>query len=222
VEVHVSDQPAVAAALFIARTLRNAIDRQGAGTIAVSGGSTAPALFAALADIDLDWRVVDVWQVDERVAPDGHPARNVAQLAAVPWRVHPMPVTAVDLDDAAADYGAGLPGRFDVVHLGVGDDGHTASWPPGDPVILSGRPCVVVDTFNGYRRMTLTPIVVNQAQLRVVLATGAAKAQVVARWLAGDPTLPISAVDDTDTSVFLDDAAAAEHTGLRNRDPSGK
>ena len=50
-----------------------------------------------------------------------------------------MPVTAADLDAAAADYAAELPDRFDVVHLGMGPDGHTASWPPGDPVIDSTR-----------------------------------------------------------------------------------
>ena len=112
---------------------------------------------AALARADLPWDRVGVWQVDERVAPDGDPDRNANQLNGFPGRHHPMPVTAADLDRAATRYAKTLPERFDVVHLGMGPDGHTASWPPSDPVIDSERPVALSRPYQGRVRMTLTP-----------------------------------------------------------------
>jgi 6-phosphogluconolactonase/glucosamine-6-phosphate isomerase/deaminase len=208
-ELRVSDDPAGDAGAWLARRLRDAVRRRGSATIAVSGGSSAPPMFAALLATDVPWDHVTVWQVDERVAPDGDEARNAAQLADLPARVVPMPVTAADLAAAARRYGVGLPERFDVVHLGLGDDGHTASWPPGDPVVDSDRPCEVVGEFNGHRRMTLTPPVVNAARSRVVLTYGEAKAPVVARWLLRDPDVPVDRVRRSGTWVFLDPAAAS-------------
>jgi 6-phosphogluconolactonase/glucosamine-6-phosphate isomerase/deaminase len=102
-----------------------------------------------------------------------------------------------------------LPARFDVVHLGVGEDGHTASWPPGNhDVLVSDRLVEVVPPFNGRSRMTLTPRAVNAARSRIVLATGAAKRPVIARWVHGDRSLPIATVRRVGTTVFLDPAAA--------------
>lgn len=208
-EIRVSEQPAVAAADSIARRLRAAVRLRGAGSLALSGGSTAPAMIAALVEQSLDWHAVTVWQVDERVAPDGDPDRNALQLAGLPCTVRLMPVTAGDLRASAARYARRLPERFDVVHLGVGDDGHTASWPPGDESVLaSQRPVEVVGPFNGRLRMTLTPPVVNAARGRVVLATGAAKRPVVERWLLADRRLPVTAVRRSSTVAFLDFAAA--------------
>ncbi len=120
-----------------------------------------------------------------------------------------MPVTASDRRAAARRYATGLPERFDVVHLGVGADGHTASWPPDEPQVRdSERPVEIVDEFNGWPRMTLTRRVVNGARARVVLATGAEKRPVIERWLLEDPTLPVSHLRSSWTSVFLDVAAA--------------
>jgi 6-phosphogluconolactonase/glucosamine-6-phosphate isomerase/deaminase len=209
-DLRVAADPSAAAAAFLARRIRDAVRRRGAATIAVSGGGTAPPLFAALAVLDVPWDRTTVWQVDERVAPDGHPERNAGQLTALPARVMPMPVTAADLARAARRYGATLPERFDVVHLGLGDDGHTASWPPGDPVVDATDSCTVVGEFNGFRRMTLTPPVVNGARARLMLTTGASKAPMVARWLLRDPGLPVARVRRRDTWVFLDPAAAAD------------
>jgi 6-phosphogluconolactonase/glucosamine-6-phosphate isomerase/deaminase len=209
VELRVSDDPAGEAATWLAHRVRGAVRRRGRATIAVSGGSTAPSLFAALAHHDLPWDRLEVWQVDERVAPDGHGERNAEQLADLAATVHLMPVTADDLDAAAARYAATLPARFDVVHLGLGDDGHTASWPPGDRVVDSTRACEVIGEFNGFRRMTLTPRAVNAARSRVVLTHGAAKAPMVARWLLRDPDLPVDRVRRSDTWVFVDAAAVA-------------
>jgi 6-phosphogluconolactonase/glucosamine-6-phosphate isomerase/deaminase len=167
-------------------------------------------MFDVLLAQDVPWDQVTVWQVDERVAPDGDPARNAGQLADFPCRVEVMPVTDDDLDAAARRYAAGLPDRFDIVHLGLGDDGHTASWPPGHPVIDSEASCEVIDVFNGYRRMTLTPPVVNGARSRVMLTFGASKAPVVQRWLLRDPELPVTRLRRADTWAMLDAAAVAD------------
>jgi 6-phosphogluconolactonase/glucosamine-6-phosphate isomerase/deaminase len=167
-------------------------------------------MFEVLLGEDVPWDDVRVWQVDERVAPDGHPERNAEQLVGFPCPVELMPVTGDDLDGAAARYAAGLPARFDVVHLGLGDDGHTASWPPGDPVVDSDLGCEAIGEFNGFRRMTLTPPIVNAARARLLLTFGASKAPMVQRWLLRDPTLPVNRLARTDTWLLLDAAAAAD------------
>lgn len=209
----VSDDPGVDAAATILRRLRAAVRERGNATLAVSGGSTAPPMIDAITVVLRTQPAladsVTVWQVDERIAPDGDAARNAVQLSELPCVVRLMPVTNVGLRAAARRYGNALPGRFDVVHLGIGDDGHTASWPPAEPsVALSERPVELTGVFNGIRRMTLTAQVVNAARSRVVLARGVAKRPMVDGWLRGDPTLPISCVRRTSTTVFLDPFAA--------------
>lgn len=212
VDIRVGDDPEARAAAWIARRLRDATRRRGAASLALSGGGTALPMIEALAGIDAAWASVTVWQVDERIAPDGDAARNAGQLdrlSALPCRVRLMPVTARDLRAGARRYAASLPDRFDVVHLGLGADGHTASWPPGtDAVRDSPRGVELTEAFNGWRRMTLTRAVVNRARSRAVLATGAPKRPIVERWLLDDTSLPISAVRRTATWVFLDAAAA--------------
>ncbi len=110
-----SDDPAAAAASWLARRLTEAVHRRGVGRIAVSGGATAPAVLSALGNLPIPWADVVVWQVDERVAPDGDPNRNAGQLVDLPARLQLMPVTATDLRHAADEYEASLPDRFDVV-----------------------------------------------------------------------------------------------------------
>ncbi len=208
-ELRVGDDPPAAAAAWIADRLRRTVAEGGGATMAVSGGGTAPPLFEALRGHDLPWSSVQVWQVDERVVPDGDPERNAEQLAVLPVAVHRMPVTADDLAAGAADYARSLPERFDVVHLGLGDDGHTASWPPGDDTpIVSRRRVEVVGEFNGFVRMTLTAGVVNEARCRVMLTLGASKAPLMARWASDDHTIPVGHVKRAGTVAFVDDAAA--------------
>jgi 6-phosphogluconolactonase/glucosamine-6-phosphate isomerase/deaminase len=212
VDIRVGPEPESRAAAWIARRLRDAVRRRGVASIAVSGGSTAAPMIDALLELDVPWPSVSIWQVDERVAPDGDPARNALQLdrlLELPCRVSLMPVTAPELRAAARHYAAGLPDRFDIIHLGIGSDGHTASWPPEAAGIAdSNRSVEITDTFNAWRRMTLTRSAVNGARSRVVLATGSTKRPIVERWLLADRSLPITAVRRTDTWVFLDDAAA--------------
>ncbi len=205
-----TDDPAADAGRWLARRLRDAVRRRGQASVAVSGGGSAPPMFEVLLTQDVPWADVTVWQVDERVAPDGHAERNAEQLVDFPCQVELMPVTDDDLDAAAARYAAGLPDRFDVVHLGLGDDGHTASWPPGDPVVDSELACEAISEFNGFRRMTLTPSVVNAARARLMLTFGVSKAPVVRRWLLGDAALPVVRLRRTNTWVALDAAAAGD------------
>lgn len=199
-------------AVWVARHLRDAVRRRGVASFAVSGGSTPAAMFRELATLDVPWQAVTVFQVDERVAPDGDPARNAALLDLLPVRgrrLRPMPVTAKGLAAAARRYGAALPDRLDVVHLGMGDDGHTASWPPGDPVISHREPVALSGEYRGHVRMTLTPSAVNAARHRLVLAPGPDKADALLGWFLERPDLPIGRVRRTGTVVVVDRAAAA-------------
>ena len=205
-----TDDPAADAGRWLAQRLSDAVRRRGHAALAVSGGGSAPPMFDVLLAADVPWDSVTVWQVDERVAPDGHRDRNALQLVDFSCRVELMPVTDIDLAAAALRYAAGLPDRFDVVHLGLGDDGHTASWPPGDPVVDSEQGCEAIGEFNGYRRMTLTPVVVNAARSRLMLTFGESKAPMVRRWLLRDDSIPVARLRRADTWAMLDPAAAAD------------
>ncbi len=171
-------------------------------------------MLAALVHEDLDWNQLTIWQVDERVAPDGHDDRNATQLWFVPSETKLMPVTGDDLAMAAVRYAGSLPDRFDAVHLGLGDDGHTASWPPSPhpdaTVVSSPNAVAMVGDFHGRGRMTLTPTPINHARSRLILTTGKSKAAMVQRWLDRDRSIPVSHVRRSATTVFLDPAAASK------------
>ncbi len=206
---------AAEAAGWIAHQLRGAVRRRGEATIAVSGGSTPAVMFRELAELDVPWQSVTVFQVDERVAPDGDSARNAALLDLFPPAAHvrPMSVTAKDLRAAARRYAAALPARLDVVHLGLGDDGHTASWPPGDRVADDAALVGLSGEYRGHVRMTLTPVTVNAARHRLVLAVGADKAVPLEGWLLGNAALPVHLLRSNDTVVVVDVLAAARLPG---------
>jgi 6-phosphogluconolactonase len=194
-----------------------AIAARGRFTFAVSGGHTPWAMFRALAHEDLAWEAFGIWQVDERVAPDGDPDRNLTSLVqALPEAVelHPMPVTEDDLDAAAKRYAASLPEAFDLVHLGMGDDGHTASLVPGDPVLeIIDREVALTLEYRGRRRMTLTYPTLGRSRRVLWLITGEDKAPMVPRLLAGDPSIPAGRVSASEQLVVADRAAAAEVAG---------
>ncbi|MFB8038976.1 6-phosphogluconolactonase [Streptomyces sp. NPDC056004] len=174
----VADPDAVAgtAAAFVARLAQACVQAHGRFTFAVSGEHTPWAMFARLAHEHVPWEHVAVFQVDERVAPDGDPDRNLTHLreslGAAPAEVIAMPVNDADLDVAAAAYGRSLPGRFDLVHLGLGPDGHTASLVPRDPVLeVSDRLVALTAPYMGHQRMKLTYPALARAQQVLWLIT---------------------------------------------------
>ena len=210
-----SDADAVArrAAEEVAAAARGAIETSERFTFAVSGGRSPWEMFRELAAEDVPWDMVEIWQVDERVAPDGDPDRNLTGLASVipaEAEVHPMPVTDADLGPAAERYAASLPGAFDLIHLGIGDDGHTASLVPGDPVLeVTDRDVALTGEYRGRRRMTFTYPVLDRARRVLWLIAGEDKAAMLPLLLAGDPSIPAGRVAAVDQLVFADRAAAS-------------
>jgi 6-phosphogluconolactonase len=198
---------------IVAAAAAEAVAGRGRFEFAVSGGRTPWAMFADLAG-KLPWEKVTIYQVDERVAPDGDPDRNLTQLQqALPpggaADVRAMPVTFHDLEAAAAGYAASLPEAFDLVHLGLGPDGHTASLIPGDAVLdVSDRDVALTGEYQGRRRMTLTYPVLNRAQRILWLVTGEDKVDALARLRAGDESIPGGRVSTAHALVVADAAAA--------------
>jgi len=211
----VADPAAVAqrGAEVIADRARSAVDDRGAFMLAVSGGHTPVAMFAALGELDLPWDAISIYQVDERIAPAGDDDRNLTHLmASLPEparrRVNPMPVEAADVTAAAAEYAAALP-ALDLVHLGIGDDGHTASLVPGDPVLeVADRAVAVTGEYRGRRRMTLTYPPIDSAAEVLWIVAGADKRDPVAKLLAHDPSVPAGRVAAERMLVLADRAAA--------------
>jgi len=221
-----ADGDAVAAkgAAVIAAAARGAVAERGSFLLALSGGHTPWRMLRLLADEDVPWGGVQVVQVDERVAPTGHPDRNLTHLrenllARAPLRpgqIHAMPVEAPDLAAAAAGYArmlrelAGTPSVLDLVHLGLGPDGHTASLIPGDPVLdVADADVAPTGLYQGTRRMTLTYPVINRARRVLWLVTGSDKAEALARLQHGDVSIPAGRVRRDDALVLVDRAAAA-------------
>jgi len=126
--------------------------------------------------------------------------------------LRPMPVTQRDLEAAAHDYENGLPERFDLVHLGLGPDGHTASLVPGDPVLeVDDRGVAITETFyQGHRRMTITYPTIAKARRVVWLVTGEEKQGPLRQLLAGDESIPAGRVKNDSMVVVADRAAAPD------------
>jgi 6-phosphogluconolactonase len=218
------DAVAEEAAAIIATDARIAVDARGRFTLAVSGGHTPWLMLRALSEMDVPWKHVHILQVDERVAPAGDPDRNFTHLreslldhAPLPaTQIHAMPVESTDLIAAADRYGetmrelAGSPPTLDLVHLGLGPDGHTASLVPNDPVLeVTDADVALTGTYMGRRRMTLTYRTINRARRILWLVTGAEKAGMLVRLRDGDPSIPAGRVRRDDALILADDPAAA-------------
>ncbi|CAB4530245.1 unannotated protein [freshwater metagenome] len=226
----------LAQAQLLARDeLPHAQEPQGSASVAFSGGSSPKLLFAALLELQtqLDWSRIDLFQVDERVAPDGDPSRNLVDLQHELLDhlnpralLHPIPVEA-GAAEAAVHYAdtisrvLGSGAHLDVVHLGLGNDGHCASLVPGDQALL------VVDSdtattakYQGHERVTMTYRMLNRARCVVWLVTGASKRSALSALLREDPAIPAAHVRPTRSIIVADQSAlsGADRSALSGAD----
>jgi 6-phosphogluconolactonase len=223
-----ADSVARAAASMIAEKARSGVAARGRFIMAVSGGRTPWMMLRALSNQDMPWEKVHVVQVDERVAPSGHQDRNLTHLydsllkqVRLPMdHIYAMPVEAVDLEAAAAQYAAklqeiaGSPPVLDLVHLGLGSDGHTASLVPGDSVLdVTDTDVALTGLYQGRRRMTLTYSILNRSRCILWLVTGSEKARMLARLRDGDLSIPAGLVHREQAIVLADRAAAGSEVG---------
>jgi 6-phosphogluconolactonase len=207
-----ADAVADAAADYVAQCSRRSIERFGRFTFAVSGGRTPWTMFEKLSRMDIVWSQVEIFQVDERIAPVGDVTRNLTNLERIlagrRATIVSMPVNDGDLVRAAASYGERLPERFDLVHLGLGPDGHTASLIPGDPVLgVRDRLVAITGVYQGEQRMTLTYPALARADQVLWLVTGADKQVSLAALLRGDNSIPATLVDAASSLVMADESA---------------
>lgn len=214
IEAEIVADPDVAAqrgAGYVAAQLELAVAERGEAHVAFSGGNTPWIMLRHLAGDAVPWARVHAWQVDERVAPDGDPDRNLTRLAELlpsAATLHPIPVTSGTPEEAAAAYAERLPASFDVVHLGLGDDGHTASLTPGDPVLdVTDRLVAATQPYRGRRRITLTYPGLRRGRRFLWLVTGEAKVAALGKLLAGDRSIPAGRVPQ-DAAVLVADEAA--------------
>ncbi len=219
-----ADEVARRAAAVVGEEARAAVSERRRFSLAVSGGSTPWKMLAALAQENVPWREVHLFQVDERVAPAGDPDRNLTHLeesllarAPLPKeQLHAMAVEDADLEAAAQRYARGLeavagaPPALDLVHLGLGPDGHTASLVPGDPVLdVADRDvALTVHPYQDHRRMTVTFPLLARARRILWLVTGGSKVEMLERLRKGDTSIPAGRVR-SDRALVLADRAAS-------------
>ncbi len=210
------------AATCIEMACHDAIRERGRAVLACSGGETPWAMLEVLRRRALPWDHIYVAQVDERIAPADDPRRNLTRLRDILVTHGPlsasnliaMPVDAADPEAACVAYEsaleavAGTPMRLDLVQLGLGSDGHTASLVPGDPVLeVRARDVALTQPYQGTRRMTLTYPALNRARARLWLVTGEHKRSALAALLSGHGSTPAAQVAD-DASTLVTDIAA--------------
>jgi 6-phosphogluconolactonase len=225
--VTVAANPAAAAAAAagaLAGAIAAAVNSRGSSAIALSGGQTPWQMLEALRGQALPWHALHVFQVDERAVSPDDERRNsrwirelLCRPAALPTaQFYAMPAEHAALDSASDEYGrmlarhAGEPPTLDVVQLGLGPDGHTASLVPGDPLLeRAGLEVGVSIPYQGTRRLTLTFAPLNRARHVLWLVTGASKAEMLRRLVIGDPAIPAGRVARAQAHVVADAAAAS-------------
>jgi len=218
-----AEATAKAAALFIADEARGAVAARGVFLLAVSGGKNPWLMLSDLASEELPWTRIHIFQIDERIAPEGDPDRNLTHLMESlkdapipPENIHPMPVNAFDTKEGAKEYEqilekfCGTPPILDLAHLGLGPDGHTASLVPNDPVLgVDDRDVAITEEYQKRRRMTLTYPMINRSRKILWLATGAEKAPMIAKLKAADPTIPAGRIIQSNAILLADETAVA-------------
>jgi 6-phosphogluconolactonase len=216
----VADERAAArrAAELIAAAGEAAVADHGSFSFAMSGGRSPWSMLAILGELEqMPWAETELFQVDERIASPGSEDRNLTHMVLGLSMDHqpalrPMPVTNRDLDAAAHEYDTSLPDRIDLVHLGLGPDGHTASLVPGDPVleVTDRRVAITTNEYQGHRRMTLTFRALEEARQILWLVTGAEKAGPLQQLIAADTSIPAGRVRNGSMSIVADEAAAPQ------------
>jgi 6-phosphogluconolactonase len=210
------------AAGLILESIAQAITARGVAAIAVSGGTTPTAMLGELAASSVDWHRVHVFQVDERLVPDDDERRNVRLVreafayADLPdANLHAVPAGSAAPQASADRYArelravAGTPPVLDVVHLGLGEDGHTASLFPGDRAVDDEGDVALSGEHGGMRRITLTLATINRARTRIWLVNGARKREVVGRMLEPGSHLVANRVQAGNSVLVLDVDASA-------------
>ncbi len=211
-----ADAASRCAADAVAAAGQDAIEARGEFELALSGGKTPWAMIGLLGETEgMPWEETHLFQVDERVAPPGDDARNLTHLVQMLSIDHqaalrPMPVTSRDLELSAAEYEVHVPERLDLVHLGLGPDGHTASLVPGDSVLEvdDRRVAMTGAHYQGHLRMTLTYPALTAARQILWLVLGEASREPLAKLLAGDTSIPAGRVENDNMLLVCDEAAA--------------
>ncbi|MCB0857539.1 MAG: 6-phosphogluconolactonase [Solirubrobacterales bacterium] len=206
-----AEAAAVEAASFVEMVAAAAIADRGRFNFAVSGGKTPWRMLELLAESELNWTRTSLFQVDERIAPTGSMQRNLTHLVlTLPLvcqaAIRPMPVGADDLTTAASGYEYSLPDRFDLVHLGLGPDGHTASLVPNDPIldVTDRQVAITAGEYQGTRRMSLTYKAIDRARQIMFLVTGEGKEGALSKLEAGDPSVPAGRISNPNITLITD------------------
>jgi 6-phosphogluconolactonase len=222
---HDAEDLARGAADALATELGWVIRRRGRVSFAVSGGTTPLLMFEALSRHPIDWEHVEIFQVDERCVAEDDDARSLKQLRAILLDVVPIPEANVhaipignDHDASVREYAATVQrvtgGELDIVHLGLGADGHTGSLVPGDPVLsVDDRLVAATDEYQGTRRITLTYPALRAARRIIWVIEGAAKAAALHRLVAGDDSIPAGRVPQDRATVHCDETAVSSLLG---------
>lgn len=210
------------AAQCIAQIIEQAVAHHGRATVALAGGTTPRLVYRRLAqDHRLPWQKIEIFFGDERAVPPGDPQSNYRMareslldaVSVPPDHVHRIPAERPDREAVAREYAAQLPDQLDLIILGIGQDGHTASLFPGAPALSEHiRKVVAVEGLKApHQRLTVTPSVITAAVNKIVLASGSDKAKAVAWALVGSGSLDeCPARLARDGIWILDHAAAAE------------
>jgi 6-phosphogluconolactonase len=221
----VADDAAAAArraADIVVAACRTAVHERSRAVIALSGGATPWPLFELLSVADMPWPSVFIAQVDERIAPAADPRRNLRRIQEIfveqgslpRSNLLAMPVIGVRAEVAAATYQwtlesvAGAPLRLDLVQLGLGPDGHTASLLPGDAVLsVRNRDVALSGPYDGLRRMTLTAPALNRARARVWLVTGPGKQEALEQLVQGNGDTPAVTIAREESTLVTEASA---------------
>ncbi len=225
-KLSVAPNPAAAAAeaaAMLAARIAAAVKARGVCSVALSGGQTPWQMLEALLGEPVSWGALQVFQVDERAVPCDDERRNgrrIRELLVRPGglpaaQFHAMSIDGAALGRCASDYcetlveHAGAPPVLDVVQLGLGPDGHTASLVPGDPLLdLTDAEVGVSGFYQGAQRLSLTFAALNRARCILWLVTGEAKAAALRRLVDGDATIPAGRVARAQATIVADAAAA--------------